>query len=103
TNSCGTVADIQTLNVGGIGITEVVAGGLVQVYPNPTTGLLTIKSKSTIEGAYVVNAGGQRVMLQSDIGTAETTFDVSALARGMYIITVVTADGIYRTQVTLVK
>ncbi len=54
----------------------------VTLYPNPTSGWLTINSKAIIRKIEVFNQVGQQV-LQSD---TSSSIDLSALSQGVYFI-----------------
>ncbi|MCH2022456.1 MAG: S8 family peptidase [Saprospiraceae bacterium] len=75
------------------------SGNLLDVYPSPVTDLLTIKAALTYEGAHpirIYNSAGQPVATWSLNNSAPTisywNFDVGHLARGVYVLELVT-DG----------
>jgi len=59
------------------------------LYPNPTNGKVTLSNGSGIEleNASIYDANG-RLIQQFDLNgmTTETTFDVSSLASGVYLV-----------------
>lgn len=52
-------------------------------YPNPTTGNVTINSKSEINKVYVYNITGQ-LLYQNDINDLNTNVDIAAFSSGTY-------------------
>ena len=61
------------------------------LYPNPTTGLVTITGKD-IKQAEVFNTFGQRVATAQG-GDERITVDISALPAGVYFVNVTDKDG----------
>jgi len=62
-------------------------------YPNPASGVLTIKHSSVISSVVVLNLLGQEVLNQR-VNSELVTIDTSKLAAGNYILKVSAADGI---------
>lgn len=60
----------------------------IQVYPNPTTGVLNIKTDVAIEKVYVYDVYGNVLM-----HATSNTIDISTLNTGMYIIKVQDVNG----------
>ena len=56
-------------------------------YPNPTTGVLNLKSVDNIERVSLYNLLGQRV-LDSRVGATATQLDLSGLSAGSYLMKV---------------
>ena len=56
------------------------------MYPNPTNGLVSIKSKETIENVAVFNILGSKVMSLDNFNSNQATLNVSDLATGMYLV-----------------
>ncbi|MEZ4874780.1 MAG: T9SS type A sorting domain-containing protein [Flavobacteriaceae bacterium] len=67
----------------------------IALYPNPTDGKVTLSNGSNIqlERAAIYDANG-RLVMQVDLEgmTTEKTFDVSALASGVYMVQIQSAD-----------
>ena len=61
------------------------------IYPNPTTGLVTITGKD-IKQAEVFNTFGQRVATAQG-GDERITVDISALPAGVYFVNLTDAEG----------
>jgi len=69
------------------GIAEINTEALV-LYPNPTSGNLTIESNATIEKATVYSPTGEVVLV-----TTQSNFTVDHLAAGTYLVEVITNQG----------
>ncbi|WP_378104178.1 T9SS type A sorting domain-containing protein [Chryseobacterium sp. sg2396] len=54
----------------------------IQVYPNPTNGILNIKSDSSIEAVHITNAVGQKVEAQF----SGNQINMQGMPKGMYMI-----------------
>lgn len=87
-----------------VGIDELNANNsLLNIYPNPTTGLVSLrygKSISTPVFVEVYNVLGDRVMESNrdfSTGSKVQTMDLSALNNGVYLLSV-TADGVRSTR-----
>lgn len=63
-----------------------------KVYPNPTKGLLHIQSENDITGLTIIDITGKTVYHQS---TSSETINIENLERGIYIVKVATAEGVY--------
>ncbi|MCO5258964.1 MAG: T9SS type A sorting domain-containing protein [Crocinitomicaceae bacterium] len=59
----------------------------VQVYPNPTTGKITISSKSPISGIDLYNLYGQSITTDINLHTNELFF--SEIEKGMYFLKII--------------
>ncbi|MFZ4454802.1 MAG: T9SS type A sorting domain-containing protein [Bacteroidales bacterium] len=64
----------------------------ISVFPNPTKGVVEIKSESGVEWAELFDSIGNRIMT-----TTQTTLDLSSLPRGIYFIRVTTLSGKIKT------
>ena len=69
------------------------------VYPSPTTGVLTIKSNTTIVQIEIYNQLGQLVLSDSD----QTKIDISSVNSGIYFIKVIDENGDFGTQKVVKK
>ena len=58
------------------------------MYPNPTNGLVSIKSKETIEKVVVFNILGGKIMSFDGFNSKEATLNVSDLSTGMYLVVI---------------
>jgi len=83
------------------GIKSLVSSVDVRVYPNPTTGFITINGmKTELDYIKIFNYLGQdvtdRVMIKR-LNSTQTTIDLSTLNNGLYIInTLTTSNTVYR-------
>ncbi len=80
-------------------------GAFMVVYPNPSTGIFTIELSSIEAGADVLitDVQGKAVALKrmEKDGAIKTQFDLSALARGMYLIEVRDGGRMYRSKIVM--
>ena len=63
----------------------------VTIYPNPTSGLVTIKAEG-MRQLTVVNTMGQ-VLVRSEISLDEISLDLGTFGNGMYMVTITTDQG----------
>ena len=70
-----------------------------QVYPNPTTGMVTVKAAG-MSRLTVLNALGQ-VVMDAEAEGDEVSLDLSSYQDGLYLIRVETADAVTVRRVTL--
>jgi Secretion system C-terminal sorting domain len=69
-------------------------GDTIDVYPNPATGLVTIRSGGTsILGVQVLNVLGEKVLNAPSEHASALTLDLSKLASGTYFLEIVTPSG----------
>ncbi len=76
----------------GIGAKENPAAN-VQCYPNPTDGLIHVKSASNLQKIVIRNQWGTEVLTREVSGTG-STIDVTPLSTGLYIMEVTTNNGV---------
>jgi len=73
----------------------------VQIYPNPTTGLIRIQnSEHSIKNVSVFDIYGREVLKQ-EVGSQKTDVDLSQQAKGIYIIKVRTERGVAVEKIVL--
>ena len=82
---------IIEIEVGDNSIAEQVQNSL-QVYPNPTSGLVTIQSGAQIDEVIVYDMTGRAVQTLN-LSTVLVDLNLSALAQGTYVVEVITANG----------
>jgi hypothetical protein len=80
----------------------------IRVYPNPTTGMLTISADLPYQRnvqVYITNSLGQRVGEPAAISLSKNTFsiDLSSQAAGLYMLNIVSAKEKITRQIMLVK
>ena len=64
-----------------------------KLFPNPTTGILTITAINNFNTVEVINFLGQKVISQSNLNSVENTLDVSTLTNGVYFIRITSETG----------
>lgn len=78
------------------GIKDVLAVGAVNVFPNPSTGIVNIRSEvkgSTISSLRLLDLNGRAVRTISGLKVVEFSMDNQGLAPGMYLLNVQTTKG----------
>jgi hypothetical protein len=86
-------------------VAEEEVAGTMSVYPNPTTGIFKVTLSEVKEEAniLVTDMAGRvifRRILNKD-AAPETSFDLSSLSSGMYLVTVKDGDRSYRAKIVL--
>ncbi|MNV71477.1 hypothetical protein D3C71_1644990 [compost metagenome] len=77
---------------------------LVSVYPNPSTGMITVYSgEIQLNGIQVFNALGQVVYELNGIQTGKQDLNLSNMAKGVYTIRILTEAGTQHVPVVLEK
>jgi hypothetical protein len=66
----------------------------VQLFPNPTTNELTIKSEPNLFSSFTISNSMGQVLVDQNIGGAVTKADVGALAPGLYYVTLKGGEGV---------
>ena len=64
----------------------------LEIYPNPTTEKINVKTESLVENISVIDINGKEVLTSS----SNISIDVSGLTNGMYILIVKTNQGVQR-------
>ena len=77
-NGCTDTSECTLVNT--IGITQNVFGGLIKIYPNPTTGLVNIDAEN-YKGVEVYDTSG-RLIIKSEL----RTIDLEEQSKGLYIL-----------------
>lgn len=89
---CGDTATVEVTVAGCyLGLTEAEAVGLA-VYPNPTSGVVTVQAGLPMAELRVYDVAG-RTVFQKNTATAEGQFDLSVLPAGTYRLSVTLQDG----------
>lgn len=81
-----------------LGIPDVTLDGKIQMYPNPVTNELFIKSTTRIQSVTITSSVGQVVGTYKLDNTGNRSINISDLSSGMYFVTVVSEDGKKLTQ-----
>ena len=81
-------------------VSEFELDGSVQIYPNPTNGLLNVSGNDTMH-IFVSNLLGQKIM--EVYAEGNTTLDLSGNGSGIYLISIESASGVMVQKVNLRK
>ena len=71
----------------------------VQIYPNPTSQKLTIKSNSTIKQIIIYDITGKKIK-SLKINKTKTIIDISELKPDIYLLRIFTQNGLITTKIT---
>jgi len=93
-------SDTVSVKFPAVGVIEI-GNGQIQVYPNPATDNVNVKSTYTINGLEVMNYVGQTVYRNANVADKSTKFSVSALQSGVYFVKVNTVQGTRTVKVTV--
>ncbi len=66
------------------------------IYPNPTSGVIYIKSEDGVASIY--NASGGKI-LENKLSSGKTKIDISECPDGMYLITVECSSGVFNQKI----
>lgn len=80
------------VEITGVGVKDAELSNL-RVYPNPTTGILNIKSDNRIISAQLVNLAGQ-VVVESAINGNQGAINTSELNQGIYMLKLTSEKGV---------
>ncbi|MHA3789568.1 M12 family metallo-peptidase [Flavobacterium hauense] len=81
-NETGWTANVSCTALVVTGMDDIAVRGLYY-YPNPSTGMVTVKADEEISQISVYNVAGQ-LLLSAKAGATETTVDLSPFANGIY-------------------
>lgn len=70
----------------------------ISIYPNPTSGILTIDSEKQIEGKLIISNIEGKIMKTEQIQNSRNTIDISALPGGLYLIQFIDPKGQHWTE-----
>jgi PKD repeat protein len=68
--------------------------GSVEIYPNPVSNKVTIRSNSELENVHVFQYSGIQVLHENNILKKEISIDLSALTNGTYFIVIKNKEGV---------
>ncbi len=105
-NDCGDTTVTYTFDVEDISVAESALGRSLTVFPNPSTGAVTLSFNLNTDeevDVFILNGLGQRVMEEhiGQVNSFEGQFDLSDLPKGVYIMQVQAGDIIVNRRVTL--
>jgi hypothetical protein len=82
-------AGTDTENCSGpLSVTEPDTPGQISIYPNPSTGLITLESENRIQRIAVFDALGQLVYQENAQSQTQVQLDISHLPKGLYLVQV---------------
>lgn len=84
----------NSVTIDNIGIDELPEGFQVQLYPNPTQGILMIDSEEPIEYLVVYGMNGQSVLTRTSMSEGLNEIDLFDLPSGTYLIQMISGDSI---------
>ena len=92
-NSGGVFIDeIEVTGNNSVGVDEIAISNSISIYPNPSSGVFTIKGDD-IKSFEITNISGQIVLVQ-DVKNNKTEIDLSNQSKGLYFIKLITTEGI---------
>lgn len=94
---------IQIVISQNVGTEDMLSSAIVSMYPNPTEGILHVKLKgykSEVIAFNVYNTSG-KVVMTGEILSNTTTFDLSGLAKGVYVVELRNGSHQSRTKILL--
>jgi hypothetical protein len=106
-NGCGSETTTQTISIIGTGIETLADGTSLELYPNPTSDVINVSfngSKTQNLTVRVVNMNGQLVYTDAVgqyAGQYKNTIDLSASAKGVYFVQLITDQGTINRKVVL--
>jgi hypothetical protein len=81
-----------------MGVESIVEDNSITLYPNPTNSEVNISSQNIINSIEIYNSLGQRVY-QSVVNSNTKTIDISSFSNGVYILGVITDNGVIRKKI----
>jgi PKD repeat protein len=102
TNECGGIDTMsQLVTIMSLDVEEEDAQSLeFNLYPNPSTGLVTIEASESMQEISIYDMSGKLVYFQNN-SDAQLQIDLSHLNKGMYIVKIGTADATVNRRVVL--
>jgi hypothetical protein len=76
-----------------LAVTEIGKLAKVEIYPNPVTSDLTIKTDNGAYSTYTITNSIGQVLMQQNISSTQTKADVKMLPAGLYYITLKGENG----------
>ncbi len=88
--SCSDTSNVATLSLSTVGVEDLSLLKNVELYPNPATAELHIKSALKFSSIKIINNVGQLVLNKD----AANAIDVSSLSKGIYFVNLINAQGV---------
>jgi len=76
--------------------------GMLQLFPNPTSGLVTVNSAVLIKNRSVLDNSG-RLLLVNEVDALNCTLDLKQLKEGLYFIRIQTSEGKLVRKISVIK
>lgn len=104
--------DCQVINATGstgyfpadyVGIDEVAANVVLNVFPNPATNYVNVVANEAIANVTIMNAMGQTVYSNNNVNGESININTTDFAAGIYMITVKTNNGISTKRISVAK
>jgi len=76
--------------------------GMLQLFPNPTSGLVTVNSAVLIKNLSVLDNSG-RLLLVKEVDALNCTLDLKQLKEGLYFIRIQTSEGEVVRKISVIK
>ncbi len=76
--------------------------GMLQIFPNPTSGLVTVNSEVLIKSLSVLDNSG-RLLLVKEVDALNYTLDLKQLKEGLYFIRIETTEGKLVRKISVIK
>jgi hypothetical protein len=83
------------------GISEAGAG-MLKIFPNPTSGLVTVNSEVLIKKLSVLDNSG-RLLLVKEVDALNYSLDLKQLKEGLYFIRIETTEGKLVRKISVIK
>lgn len=92
---------VHKMSQGGVGIEENILPSKFTVFPNPTTGKVTLSFENGIENALLklINVTGQTIVERMEINSKKFTIDISDLTSGIYLLEINDGLTLYRSKI----
>jgi hypothetical protein len=75
----------------------------VQIYPNPATQFVNVKSTLAIHQIEVMNFVGQTITTMKNVESKTARIDVSTVSAGVYFVKVYTSEGVRTAKITVTR
>ena len=84
-----------------VGISKLVSAKNIEVYPNPSTGVINFTTTSSITSLDVYNAIGAKVYSESKLTSGAHSIDLSQFGKGIYTVKVLSEGKVDVKKITI--